>query len=116
MRSSRFSNDQAIKDYYLRLMVWLRQHAETARSMSDPDLRALIDRQQPRAANHGIVSERGIAKWCYLSLITQERFEEAPGVTEFLRNRTEFTPDQRLDGLMMATARALHVSDPGLKR
>jgi hypothetical protein len=100
----------------VRLMVWLRQHAEPARSMSDSELRALIDRQQPRAATYGIVSERGIAKWCYMSVITGERFEQVPGVSDFLRNRTEFTPDKRMDGLMMATARALHTSDPGLKR
>jgi hypothetical protein len=51
-----------------------------------------------KAAKRGIVTERGIAKGTWLSLLSGERFDEMPAVDRFLPIPVG-TPEQRLETL-----------------
>ena len=101
--------DHAARDpYRLRLMTWLRQHAEPAKTMPDGALRDLIIRQEPRAATYGISTERGIARWCFLAVITGEKFDQASEVREFLGDPLQGSPDRKMQTLMNSLAYAIN--------
>jgi hypothetical protein len=65
--------------------AYLRKHlpGHTA-TISDEELDAKILRWQARAARHVVVTERAIAKWCFLSLATKDEFDELPEIRDYL--------------------------------
>src|SRR5580704_2174968 len=86
--------DDAREHFRSRLAAWLRGNADPAKNMSDEELIALIKRQEPRAAAYKIETERGIAKWCYLAVMTAERFDQLPEIDAALRDSWHGTPSQ----------------------
>lgn len=96
--------------FYARLMAWLRIHARPAAQMTSQALLSLVGRQQERAAVYWITTERDLAKWCYLAIMTSERFDKLPEVNALLRNPKYGTPSQRLDLLINS------VGDAAVKR
>jgi hypothetical protein len=89
-----------IELWYHRLMAWLRHHAEPALAMDDPTLLALIKRQANRAAEFGIESERGLAKWCYLAVVKGEGFENDSDVADVLNDPAYISADERIDTVL----------------
>lgn len=108
--------DDARLRFRARLAGWLRVHAEPARSMDYLELIALIERQEPRAAAYQIETERGIAKWCYLAVITSECFDQMAEVDAVLRDRRYGTPSQCLDAVMAGFMHAAHEYELGIRR
>jgi hypothetical protein len=102
--------------FYARLMAWLRIHARPAAQMTNEDLLNLIGRQQERAAAHRITTERDLAKWCYLAVVTKERFDTLPEVDAVLRNPQHGTPSQRLDLLLNSFRNAAAERESGRTR
>ena len=101
--------DSAARDpYRRRLMTWLRQHAEPAKTMPDGALRDLIIRQEPRAAAYGVLTEREIARWCFLAVITGEKFDQASEVREFLGDPFQGSPGGKMQILMTSLAYAIN--------
>jgi hypothetical protein len=107
--------DDARQRSRLRLAAWLRAHADPAKNMSDEALIALIERQEPRAAAYRIETERGIAKWCYLAVMTTERFDQTAEVDTVLRDRRLGAPPQRLDAVMGAFINAARQRESGIR-
>jgi alkanesulfonate monooxygenase SsuD/methylene tetrahydromethanopterin reductase-like flavin-dependent oxidoreductase (luciferase family) len=96
---------EAFKDdvqwrFCARVATYLRSHLpEPTQSLSATDLETRIAHWQERAAAHGIRSERGIAKWCYLSVVLGETFDELPAIHDYLKQLTP-PPDQKVDNLI----------------
>jgi hypothetical protein len=109
-------DDDARLRFRIRLAAWLRVHAEPARNMDDQELIALIERQEPRAAAYQIETERGIAKWCYLALMTAERFDQMPEIDAFLKEERNGTPPQRLDKLIDGYTYAAQEHELGIRK
>jgi hypothetical protein len=90
-----------------KIAAWLRGAAPAASALNDAELQALIERQEPRAARFGLVTERDIAKWCFLAVMTGEQFDKHTAVIAFLSDsRQGARPSDRLDGLMREYAQA----------
>jgi hypothetical protein len=108
--------DDARLRFRARLAGWLRVRAEPSRSIDYLELIALIKRQEPRAVAYQIETERGIAKWCYLAVITAERFDQTAEVDAVLRDSRYGTPSQRLDAVMAGLMHAAHEYELGIRR
>lgn len=95
------------------LMPWLRTYADRSRGLNDADLLEFIELQERRAAKHGLVTKRQIAKWCLLALITREDFDSLPPITQMLDDPYYGPePADRLDLLMVLLARAADWQPP----
>lgn len=71
--------DAAAREHsHRQLVAWVRQYADPAKQKDDKELLELIARQEPRAAAFGIESEREFAKWCFIAVMTAERFYLIP--------------------------------------
>lgn len=90
-----------------RLKGWLRQHAVMPHPVDDEALLSLIERAEPRAARYGLTSERDLAKWCLVVLLTNESFDDLPPVRDLLLNAKLGRPSARLDLLLRSFARQL---------
>jgi hypothetical protein len=101
--------------FRIRLTAWLRVHAELARDMSDEELISLIERQELRASAYQIETKRALAKWCYLAVMTAERFDQTAEVDVALKDRRLGTPPQRLDAVMAAFINAAHQRELGIR-
>jgi hypothetical protein len=83
-----------------RVAAYLRaQLPDPIAPLTETDLAERIARWQVRAAAHGVRSERGVAKWCYLSLVLTEAFDEEPAIREYL-GQPGPPPDHKVDMLM----------------
>ena len=96
----------ARKRWRQTLISWLRKHAEPARSMSNDNLSAFVERQEARAASFGIERQSDIAKWCFMSVMTAERFDQDPQILALLRDPDRDSMTMRLDLLMTSYAAA----------
>jgi hypothetical protein len=68
-----------------KVAAYLRKHLpEHTGSISNEDLDLKIVQWQARAAGHGAVAERAIAKWCFLSLAMTETFDDLPEIRDYL--------------------------------
>jgi hypothetical protein len=93
--------EHALVDFRNRLAAWLRVHAPPAAEMEDSALRALIARQEVRAARFGLTTRRELAKWCFIAVLTAERFDLHPAVIGYLHDEQHGgRPGERLDALM----------------
>ena len=94
----------AQQNFRSRLAAYLRTHLpDQTRTMNDNQLDETIREAQAQAEPYGIVSERGIAKWCYLYLALGSAFHRQHETNEYLR-RDVPRPDQKVDNLMRALA------------
>jgi hypothetical protein len=92
--------------FRIRIVAWLRKTIPGIKH-TDEQLYALVERQQPRAAHFSLVSERDIAKWCFLAVVTGEQFDKHEAVVAFLRDpRSGPSASDRLDALMRDYAKA----------
>jgi hypothetical protein len=106
----------AYSRFYARLIAWLRIHAPAAKEMTNEELLQLIGRQQQRAAAYELTTERDLHRWCYLAVVTEERFDTLPEVQAMLRDPKLGTPSDRLELLMRSLAQAAMARDAGLVR
>jgi hypothetical protein len=96
-----------------RVAEYLRKHLpDHTAKISAEDLDGNILRWQARAARHGAVTERAIAKWCFLSLATTETFDESPEIRDYLA-LPEPAPAAKVDTLMDALYVRLRQSEKG---
>lgn len=90
-------------------MAYLRRHGgHRVEGVDDRALRQKVETWLDKGHEHGVRTEAGLRKWCYLQLFTQGRLTDAPGLGALLRDRAApGTPDDRLDAVMSATIAAL---------
>jgi len=93
------------------LAAWLQEQGGPTRSIDHSEILALIDRQIPRAATFDFSTERQLAKWCYLALLTNERFDQLPEVQAILRDQRLGSLDLRLELLLIGLARAAELDE-----
>jgi hypothetical protein len=95
-------DDAAKASFRGRVAAYLRRNLpEHTRGLTDVELDTRIQIWQARAARYGVTTERGIAKWCFLSMATTETFDETPAINEYLRGPGP-DPASKVDALMDA--------------
>lgn len=83
-----------------RVAVYLREHLpEHTAVFSDSELDNKITGWQQRAAAYEVTTERGIAKWSFLALVTGDKFDKTPAIQEYLRQPAP-EPSVKMDTLM----------------
>lgn len=93
---------------HARIAVYLREAApDQTAGMDDPALLAFVQAMQGQANAHGVETERGIAKWSYMAIITDGRFIDQNGVKAFIADPLG-TPDRQVSLLLSSLAAAAH--------
>ncbi len=84
-----------------RIGRYLRDVApDHAAKLADDALLAFVQAERLSAVDAGLTTERAIGQWCFLTLTTEGRFFEQPGVAEYIRHPSS-NPDQQI-GLLLA--------------
>ena len=79
------------KAFQERVAAYLRRNLpEHTAGLDDEELYKRVDVWRARAARFGVTTQRAIAKWCFLAMVTSETFDEEPKLHEYL---TDATPD-----------------------
>jgi hypothetical protein len=69
-----------------QVAAYLRRHLPAMTGgMGETDLRARIKRWQEQAASYGIVTQRAVTKWCFLSMVLGDNFQQIPSIQQYLR-------------------------------
>jgi hypothetical protein len=104
-------NDDVQRRFRARVAAYLRSHLpEPTGPLSEAELDTRIARWQKRAVDHGVHSERSIAKWCYLSVVLGETFDELPAIQDYLRQSAP-PSDQKVDTLIRALELRLRMAE-----
>ena len=97
-----------------RVAAYLRKHLpEITAAITGEELDEKIIRYQARAARHDAVNERAIAKWCFLSLVTTESFDDLPEIRDYLAQPAP-EPSVKVDTLMDALHLRLRQAEGGV--
>jgi hypothetical protein len=103
--------DEVQQRFRARVATYLRSHIpEPMRPLNEAELDTRIARWQKRAVDHGVRSERNIAKWCYLFVVLGETFDELPPIQDYLREPAP-AADQKVDMLMRALELRLRMAE-----
>lgn len=95
-------NEMAQKEFWGRVAAYLRKHLpQLTQALAEEELLAKIRGCQIRAAVYGVVTERGIAKWCLLSMLTNEAFHDQPEIHQYL-SEPQPDPAAKIDTLVDA--------------
>jgi hypothetical protein len=107
--------DRANQLYRREVAAYLRRNLPIqTSSLDDQQLDERIAGWQSRAARYNVVTERAVAKWCYLALVTGDKFDEQPAIREYLsQSRPE--PSMKMDNLMDALYIRLRQAEPRTK-
>jgi hypothetical protein len=106
--------DAAQEAFRQRVATYLRKHLpEITAAITGEELDEKIVRYRTRAARHGAVSERAIAKWCFVSLVTTETFDDLPEIRDYLAEPTP-EPSVKVDTLMDALYLRLRQAEGGV--
>lgn len=82
-----------------RLVCWLRRQLPSL-AQSDAELESLVVRQRRVAKVYGIDTQRSMAKWCFMAVLSGEEFHRQEAVDSFLRASGSANADRRIDDLM----------------
>lgn len=93
--------DEACKEgFHDRLVSWLREQLpEVTAALDDDQLKERIQAAEEEGAEYGIETERAIAKWTYLILVTSGKMSSLPGLREYMA-APEPSPSEKVDQLM----------------
>ena len=92
----------ANESFQRRVAAYLRQNLpELTAGVDNEELDRRIETWQSRAARYGVTTERAIAKWCFLAMVTSESFDEQPELHEYL-SQPNPDPAAKIDTLMDA--------------
>lgn len=101
--------EAAQERFRLSLAAWLRLRSVKARRMPDRELESLIRSEEARAAVYSLRTQRQVAKWCALALLTCAAFDAPAVVAAALDDPANgATAEDRLDRLMAAVAATAH--------
>lgn len=92
----------AVESFHVRVSTYLREQLpDRTANIPEHALRKRIAACRAAAETYGVVGERAVAKWCFLSVVAGDEFHRNPDIQVYLK-ADHPDPDAKVDCLMDA--------------